>query len=87
MGAGPWLIMSEVFPLHIKGLGGGLVTLVNWFGSWVISYTFNFLMLWSEHGTFFLYAFVCLLAIIFIYQIVPETKGRSLEEIHASLNS
>ncbi|XP_019252674.1 PREDICTED: sugar transporter ERD6-like 8 [Nicotiana attenuata] len=87
MGAGPWLIMSEVFPLHVKGLGGGLVTLMNWFGSWVISYTFNFLMLWSSHGTFFLYAFVCLLATIFIYQMVPETKGRRLEEIHASLNS
>nr|XP_016490857.1 PREDICTED: sugar transporter ERD6-like 7 [Nicotiana tabacum] len=49
MGAGPWLIMSEVFPLHVKGLGGGLVTLMNWFDSWVISYTFNFLMLWSSH--------------------------------------
>ncbi|XP_070043483.1 sugar transporter ERD6-like 8 isoform X4 [Nicotiana tabacum] len=87
MGAGPWLIMSEVFPLHVKGLGGGLVTLMNWFGSWVISYTFNFLMLWSSHGTFFLYAFVCLLATIFIYKMIPETKGRRLEEIHASLNS
>ncbi|KAL3516162.1 hypothetical protein ACH5RR_023064 [Cinchona calisaya] len=49
MGAGPWLIMSEVFSLHIKGLGGGLVTLVNWFGSWVVSFTFNFLMLWSSY--------------------------------------
>uniref|UniRef100_M0ZUQ0 Calcium-binding EF hand family protein n=1 Tax=Solanum tuberosum TaxID=4113 RepID=M0ZUQ0_SOLTU len=49
MRAGPWLIMSEVFPLHIKGLGGGLATLMNWFGSWIISYTFNFLMLWSSH--------------------------------------
>uniref|UniRef100_A0A5B6ZBN6 Putative sugar transporter ERD6-like 8 n=1 Tax=Davidia involucrata TaxID=16924 RepID=A0A5B6ZBN6_DAVIN len=87
MGAGPWLIMSEVFPLHIKGMGGGLVTLMNWFGSWVVSYTFNFLMLWSSSGTFFLDASVCVLAIIFIYMFVPETKGRSLEEIQASMNS
>ncbi|XP_027114528.1 sugar transporter ERD6-like 8 [Coffea arabica] len=87
MGAGPWLIMSEVFTLHIKGLGGGLVTFMNWFGSWLVSYTFNFLMLWSSSGTFFLYASMCLLAIIFIFKMIPETKGRTLEEIHASLRS
>ncbi|KAL3537988.1 hypothetical protein ACH5RR_001354 [Cinchona calisaya] len=48
MGAGPWIIMSEVFTLRIKGLGGGLVTFMNWFGSWLVSYTFGFLMLWSS---------------------------------------
>ncbi|KAI5659015.1 hypothetical protein M9H77_27808 [Catharanthus roseus] len=87
MGAGPWLIMSEVFPLHVKGMGGGLVTLMNWFGSWAVSFSFNFLMLWSSYGTFLVYATICVLAIIFIFKLVPETKGRSLEEIHASLSS
>ncbi|XP_047340206.1 sugar transporter ERD6-like 8 [Impatiens glandulifera] len=87
MGAGPWLIMSEVFPLHIKGMGGSLVTITNWSGSWLVSYTFNFLMLWSSYGTFLLYASVCALAIVFIYNMVPETKGKTLEEIHASMNS
>ncbi|KAI5659016.1 hypothetical protein M9H77_27809 [Catharanthus roseus] len=85
MGAGPWVIMAEVYPLHVKGLGGGLVTLMNWFGSWVVSFSFNFLMLWSTSGTFFLDAIICFLSIIFIFKMVPETKGRTLEEIHASL--
>ncbi|XP_059650264.1 uncharacterized protein LOC132296032 [Cornus florida] len=67
MGAGPWLIMSEVFPLHVKGMGGGMVTLMNWFGAWAVSFSFNFLMLWSSYGTFYIDAFVCALAILFIY--------------------
>nr|ADP37168.1 putative ERD6-like transporter [Vitis vinifera] len=86
LGAIPWVIMSEIFPLHIKGTAGSLVTLVNWCGSWAVSYTFNFLMNWSSHGTFFGYAFVCAAAVVFIVMLVPETKGRTLEEIQASMN-
>ncbi|KAM0059305.1 putative major facilitator, sugar transporter, major facilitator superfamily [Helianthus debilis subsp. tardiflorus] len=44
MGAIPWLIMSEIFPLHIKGAAGSLVCIVNWLGAWVVSYSFNFLI-------------------------------------------
>nr|CAD1829170.1 unnamed protein product [Ananas comosus var. bracteatus] len=43
MGAVPWVIMSEIFSINIKAIGGSLVTLVNWFGSFAISYAFNFL--------------------------------------------
>ncbi|KAI3955233.1 hypothetical protein MKW98_020866 [Papaver atlanticum] len=75
-----------VFPLNIKGTTGSLVTLVNLFGSWVVSFTFNFLMSWSSYGTFLLYAAVNLLAILFIAKMVPETKGWTLEEIQASMN-
>ncbi|URE24474.1 Sugar transporter [Musa troglodytarum] len=50
MGAVPWVMMSEIFPLNIKGVGGSLVTLVSWFGSWAVSYAFNFLMSWSSAG-------------------------------------
>ncbi|XP_034705838.1 sugar transporter ERD6-like 8 isoform X3 [Vitis riparia] len=86
LGPIPWLIMSEIFPLHVKAIAGSLVTLVNWFGAWAVSYTFNFLMTWSSHGTFFGYAFVCAAAIVFIIMVVPETKGQTLEEIQASMN-
>ncbi|XP_021800814.1 sugar transporter ERD6-like 16 [Prunus avium] len=86
MGAGPWVIMSEIFPIDIKGVGGSLVVLVNWSGAWIVSYTYNFLMRWSSPGTYFLYSAVCLLTILFVAKIVPETKGKTLEEIQASLN-
>ncbi|RWR93661.1 Sugar/inositol transporter [Cinnamomum micranthum f. kanehirae] len=87
MGAVPWVMMSEIFPINIKGLAGSSVTLVNWFGSWAVSYTFNFLMSWSSSGTFFLYAGASAITILFVAKVVPETKGRTLEEIQISMNS
>ncbi|KAJ4778112.1 Major facilitator superfamily protein [Rhynchospora pubera] len=86
MGAIPWVIMSEIFPINMKGIGGSLVTIMNWFGSWAVSYSFNFLMSWNSYGTFFIYSSMCALALVFIFKVVPETKGRTLEEIQASMN-
>ncbi|CAI0464056.1 unnamed protein product [Linum tenue] len=86
MGAVPWVIMSEIFPINIKGAAGGLATLVNWFGAWAVSYTFNFLMSWSSYGTFLVYAGINALAIVFVIMVVPETKGRTLEQIQAAIN-
>ncbi|KAK3189842.1 hypothetical protein Dsin_029403 [Dipteronia sinensis] len=87
MGAVPWLIMSEIFPLNIKGVAGSLVVLVNWLCAWAVSYTFNFLMSWSSPGTFLLYSVFSLLTIIFVAKFVPETKGKTLEEIQACINA
>ncbi|XP_068659146.1 sugar transporter ERD6-like 7 isoform X2 [Aristolochia californica] len=87
MGAVPWVIMSEIFPINVKGTAGSLATAVNWFGSWVASYTFIFLTNWSQSGTFFLYAGVYAAAVVFVAILVPETKGKTLEEIQASMNS
>jgi len=50
MGGIPWVIMSEIFPIDIKGSAGSLVTVVSWVGSWIISFTFNFLMNWNPAG-------------------------------------
>ncbi|XP_044414645.1 sugar transporter ERD6-like 7 [Triticum aestivum] len=86
MGSVPWVIMSEIFPINMKGIGGSFVTLVNWLASLAVSFAFNFLMSWSASGTFFFFAFVCAVAILFIVKIVPETKGKTLEEIQASIN-
>lgn len=44
------LLLFQIFPINVKGVAGSLVTVVNWFGTWIISYSFNFLMQWSSEG-------------------------------------
>ncbi|KAK4745710.1 hypothetical protein SAY87_012022 [Trapa incisa] len=84
MGPIPWIIMSEILPVNIKGLAGSIATLFNWFFSWVITMTANLLLTWSSGGTFTIYMVVSAFTVAFTAIFVPETKGRTLEEIQRS---
>jgi sugar porter (SP) family MFS transporter len=79
-----WILNSEIYPQKIRGHAAGVGTMANWFSNFVVSLTF--LPLLKELGdseTFFLYALVGLFTIVFCARFVPETKGKTLDEIEA----
>ncbi|KAE9600099.1 putative major facilitator, sugar transporter, major facilitator superfamily [Lupinus albus] len=81
MGAIPWIIMSEILPINIKGLAGSVATLASWLFSWLVTLTANLLLGWNSGGTFTIYTAVCIFTVGFVSIWVPETKGKTLEEI------
>jgi sugar porter (SP) family MFS transporter len=90
IGLGPvfWLMIAEIFPLQMRGPAMAVCTMFNWGLNFAISYTFLTLVgAITKQGTFWLYAFFGVCAVIFFVTIVPETKDRSLEEIQADLGA
>jgi SP family galactose:H+ symporter-like MFS transporter len=82
-----WLLISEIYPLKIRGLAGGTAADSNWAANLVVSLTFLTLVeALGPSRTFWLYALFAVCAWIFCYFLVPETEGRTLEEIKRSLN-
>jgi sugar porter (SP) family MFS transporter len=84
LGPGFWLLAAEIFPLEVRSLGMGIATLANWGSNLVVSLTFPMLLhSLGGAGVFSLYAFFSVIAWVFIKSYVPETKGKTLEEIEA----
>uniref|UniRef100_A0A7N0VDL1 Major facilitator superfamily (MFS) profile domain-containing protein n=1 Tax=Kalanchoe fedtschenkoi TaxID=63787 RepID=A0A7N0VDL1_KALFE len=84
LGAIPWVIMSEILPVKIKGLAGSVATLTNWLMAFAVTMTANLLLTWNEGGTFTIYTLLAAFTVLFVTLWVPETKGRTLEEIQQS---
>lgn len=77
-----WLIMSEIFPVKAKGVASGIATFFNWFCSFLVTLSFDVLIDGlTIAGTFWFFGSLAFLAVLFVYFYVPETKGKSLEEI------
>jgi sugar porter (SP) family MFS transporter len=81
-----WLLITEIYPLPIRGVGASLATTVNWVSNMLVALTFLTLTTWlSVSGTFLLYFFLGILSLVFIYKLVPETKCVTLEKIEENL--
>ncbi|OUJ16055.1 sugar porter family MFS transporter [Acetobacter sp. DsW_063] len=81
-----WLIGAEVYPLSVRSKGMSLVAASHWGADLIVSLvTLSLIQFMGPSGTFWLFAGVNAAAAVFVYFCVPETRGRSLEEIEASL--
>ena len=90
IGLGPvfWLLISEIFPLYVRGRAMGIATIANWGFNLLVTVTFlELINIFGRPGTFLLYAILTVAGFIFTRALVPETKGRSLEQIEADLHS
>jgi len=77
-----WVVISEIFPNRIRGMAMAVATFSLWTACFVLTYTFPLLNNGlGSYGTFWVYGLICVLGFIFIKIKLPETKGKSLEEI------
>ncbi|MCB1111507.1 MAG: sugar porter family MFS transporter [Chlamydiales bacterium] len=82
-----WLMISEIFPLRVRGVGASIATCCNWGANGIVALTF--LPLLDSIGasaTFFLFFLIVIISMLFIHFFVPETKNISLEQIEGNLH-
>lgn len=78
----PWLATSELMPARARGIGTGLATSLNWTLAFLVTKEFQQMVdSMQSYGAFWLFGAFCLSSVIFVALFLPETKGRSLEEI------
>lgn len=81
-----WVVISEIFPNSIRAKAMAISTFALWTACFILTYTFPLLNKGlGAHGTFWLYGLICVLGFVFVKQRLPETKGKSLEEIEKEL--
>jgi MFS transporter, SP family, arabinose:H+ symporter len=81
-----WVVLSEIFPNRIRGFAMSVATFSLWAACFVLTYTFPLLnSSLKASGTFWLYGLICVMGFWYILKKLPETKGKSLEEIEHEL--
>jgi sugar porter (SP) family MFS transporter len=88
IGLGPvfWLLIAEIYPLRIRGAAMSVAAMANWGANFVVTVSFlTLLSAISGVGVFFLFGFLTLVSLAYFWRKVPETKGRSLQEIERDL--
>jgi sugar porter (SP) family MFS transporter len=88
IGLGPvtWVLLAEIYPLKVRGLAMTVALFFNWLSNYLVALTFLDLVGWvGSGGTFLIYTVITLGAFLFVWRYIPETKGKSLEEIERQL--
>lgn len=82
----PWLMMGEILPAKIRGAAASLCTAFNWLCTFTVTKTFqNIIDGIGPYGTFWLFGSICFVGFFFVVFFVPETRGKSLEQIENKL--
>ena len=77
-----WVVIPEIFPNRVRGQAMSVAVMALWAACFILTYTFPILnKSLGASGTFWLYAVICAAGAIFIWIKLPETKGKSLEQI------
>jgi hypothetical protein len=82
-----WVLLPEVQPLSVRGTAMGVAIFLHWGANFLVSQSFPIMLdAWGPGPVFLGYAAIGVLAFVFVKTLVPETKGRSLEEIEEHLH-
>jgi MFS family permease len=82
-----WVVIAEIFPNRIRGSAMAVAITALWSACFLLTYTFPLLNAkLRPSGTFWTYASVCALGAMFLFARLPETKGRTLEEIETDIS-
>lgn len=86
MGPIPWMLTGEMFTVELKGNASSLAVLLNWFLVFLVTKTFPTMkVVLNTSGAFWAFAVVMGLATVFTFFVVPETKGKTAQEVQAEL--
>lgn len=86
LGPVTWVLLAEIFPNRVRAVAVATSTFALWVGSSTLTYTFPLLNVGlGSYGTFWIYSAVCLAGFLFVTFMLPETKGKSLEELEDEL--
>ena len=81
-----WVVIAEIFPNRIRGAAVAVAVCALWIACAVLTLSFPYLnAAFGAHGAFWTYAVICLLGYLYILKNLPETKGKSLEQIEREL--
>jgi len=81
MGPIPWIFISEVFPNKIRGQAVSIATMALWISNFIVVQNFPWMVEKIGGGSFYVFSVVCLITFLFVFNMMPETKGKTLEEI------
>lgn len=86
MALGPvvWVVIAEIFPTKIRGRAMSVATVCLWIACFLVSQFFPYMLEKLAGSVFWVYAVLCVITFIFVLALVPETKGKTLEEIEKS---